>query len=790
MNQEFDLPSKKEITLSVKTLIGMVMRSGSIDNRFGGFNRAQEGARIHRQLQKNAEQNYEAEVFLKFSFERENIIINLQGRADGIIRNFTGITIDEIKTVSKNISELTEDDYPEYWAQAKLYAWMITKLENIQFLTIRMTYYQVQTKEIRYFYLKETQESLDQFSDTLFKKLINRVAFINHHRFVRNESIQKLLFPFPSYRMGQKEMASAIYRTVRNGDNVFCSAPTGIGKTMSALFGSLKAIGSLFADRIFYATAKATVSYSVDSALMLLRENGLILYSTFLTAKDKICPLESRKCNSDVCPYARHYYDRVDTVIENMIRQEKNFTQNVITKWALDNELCPFELSLDLANLSDLVVGDYNYLYDPVVGMESLFSTNEDWIFLIDEAHNLPDRGRKMYSTSLEKSNFLELKKSLPKEEKQLRKTTSDINRWFINERKTHQDKYWNIREDDSNLYELNQQLRTFCFSVENKLNSLDSTLSEKVLELYYSVRQFLDNEIKNEEGFSISLKTYKNDVIINKQCLDPSKRLMERNQLAKSIIYYSATLVPIKYFSNILTGTSKTPAVVISSPFDASHLLMLTADSVSTKYKDREQSYPIISEMIDAFISCKKGHYFVFFPSYEYLEKTYDVFHVLYPDIPVFKQEREMNDEKKTNYMKNFSEVSKELKVGFAVLGGSFSESIDLAGNQLIGAIIVGVGLPKISWEQDQIRSYYQSENQNGFDFAYKYPGFNKVLQAIGRIIRSENDFGAVLLIDERFGYPSYQKLFPKYYQNQIFVKDSQEIKINTEKFWKEIDK
>lgn len=776
----------KQITISVKDLVAFVMQSGSIDYRFGGFNRAQEGTRIHHRIQKKSGKEYQSEVSLQYDVQYKDIYFSIKGRADGIIKNDDCVIIDEIKTISKSLELIHQDSYPDYWAQAQCYAFMICEQQLLKKVMVQLTYYQIESKKIKRLQRYFNSEQLHQFFFHLLEQLycwqMKRISFEKE----RNQSVQKMEFPFDQFRKGQREMAIAVYKTIRNKNTLFCQAPTGIGKTISVLYAAIQSIGQGMGNRIFYSTAKSTNCINVEYAINRLRDSHLKIKSLTLTAKEKTCFLKESNCNPEDCPYANDYYSRVKPIMMEMLDTIDCFDKNVIQKWAKEKTLCPFELSLDLAQWVDIVIGDYNYLFDPIIRMERLFSKAErkQWIVLIDEAHNLVDRARGMYSQSIHKSDFLALKRRLPSSEQAFKKAVDQVNRFLIDLRKSRKETYWVTKEA---LNSFNECLLYYCFACEKyiKTHKTDDTI-QTVLDLYYSVRHYLDLASFYDKGSVTTVNVYKSEVTVAQKCLDPSEKIIERTQQNLSTIFFSATLLPMNYYIELLGGSIKTPKIQLPSPFNEKNFEIIIANHISTKYAKREESMDEIIEMIETFVNVKSGHYIVFFPSYAYLEATYTLYQEIYPKRTIIVQNKKMNDNEKMIFLDRFSDYQNDSDLlGFCVLGGFFGEGIDLVGDRLIGVVIVGVGLPKMGKDVDLLKNYYDQKRGMGFDFAYRFPGMNKVLQAMGRVIRSRSDKGMALLIDERFGYSSYQNLFPMNYSNQEFVQNNNELREKVDLFW-----
>ena len=775
------------VELSVRELVEFIMRSGSIDSRFGGFDRAAEGARIHRKLQKEAGEHYRSEVTLAETTDIKGFTFKIQGLADGIFEE-DGITvIDEIKTITRSLEDMDEDSRPVHWAQAKCYGYIYGSQHGLDFIDIQLTYYQVDTKEIRRFRKSFSVIELENFYLALLNAYIRWAEMQRQWVEKRNHTIRTLDFPYKTYRKGQREMAVAVFNTIKKSGKLFCQAPTGIGKTLSTLFPSVKALGSGMAEKLFYLTAKTITRQVAVDAFALMKEKGLELRTVTLTAKDKICFLGERSCNPDDCPYADGYFDRVSDVLYEVLQKETVFSRENIEAIALENNLCPFEFSLDLTLWCDAIICDYNYLFDPLVALKRFFMDEKgDYVFLVDEAHNLVDRAREMYSAALRKSDFLNLKRQLTKTDKRLMEPLNKVNQAMIDLRKSCPDSRSRISREE--LGDFNELLGFFCFACEDwQKKHPDHPSAEAVLELYFQARTYLRIAEFYDEHYITTIHTYGSEVIVKQVCLDPALLLRARLACGRASVLFSATLTPLEYFIAVLGGEEETPRYELPSPFDPSKLGILLADTISTRYVDREESYAPIAEMIAAFAAGKKGNYMVYFPSYAYLNAVCEIFGERFPDIKTMIQERDMDEAAREAFLAAFDAENPETLIGFCVMGGIYSEGIDLKGDRLIGTVIVGVGLPQIGDERNIIRNYYDDKQGSGFAYAYQFPGMNKVLQAVGRVIRDEADRGMVLFIDNRFSSSSYRRLFPPHLSHYIKVRSVQDIGRETREFWDE---
>ncbi|MBF2664627.1 ATP-dependent DNA helicase [Listeria seeligeri] len=776
----------KAVQISVRRLVEFVLRGGSIDSRMTSSDRALEGTKIHQLLQKSAGEEYQAEVSLKLDRTVEGVVFSLDGRADGIINEQT---IDEIKTTETVMEEITEDFRPLHWAQLICYGFMLAEKSDLPEVTLQLTYYQVADEEIKQFRRVMSREEMGVFVDDLLSKYAVWAKMSAAWEMKRNKTIQELSFPYNSYRRGQRELSIAVYRTAVSGENLFCEAPTGIGKTMSTLFPAVKAMGEGKTDKIFYFTAKTITRQVAEDALDEMRRKGLAARSVTITAKDKICFLDERKCEPDHCQFARGYYDRLNEALFDLLGQEEAITRTVVEQYARKYTLCPFELSLDVALFCDAIVCDYNYLFDPVVYLKRFFSEGPGkYTFLVDEVHNLVDRARSMFSATLRKSLIMQVKRQLDKKlHKRLWNSVNAMNKVMVSLNKELTESGETIHVNKIGLTEWNESVLKFTFVAKEWLpqNTQSETQSD-VLELYFESLRYVKIAELYDERYTTQITRTHSDLEIKQLCLDPAFLLSEKLKLGASSVLFSATLRPIDYYTNVLGGEEDTSRMVFSSPFEQQNMHLLVADNISTKYQMRDQSLASVVEALAALIAGKKGNYLFFFPSFQYLQNVYELFREKHPEIVIQKQEGAMDEERREAFLEAFKAGNLETLVGFCVLGGVFSEGIDLRGERLIGAAIVGVGLAQLNPESDLIKDYYNETIGQGFDYAYQLPGMNKVLQAVGRVIRGESDRGVVLLIDERFSASRYRTLFPAHWNHAKIVKNTKEITEQVTEFWR----
>lgn len=783
----------KEFRISVRNLAEYAYSSGDLDARFVGMSKALLGTRLHQKLQgirkdEAAEDGgtYRKEISISRTVSYRDLMFVISGRIDGLEEGSRGVVLEEIKTTGIPLSDIGEDTWPIHWAQAKCYAYMYTLEYEKEVSVVRLTYYNTESKEQKVFEKGVVPEELEGHFNSLLEKYCSWAYEMYQWGRLRDITIEGLAFPYPEYRRNQRKLAVAVYKTVAESKRIFIQAPTGTGKTISALFPAIKALGEGKGERIFYLTAKTITRQVALDAIRRMQDMGLRIKSIVLTAKDKICFKEETSCNPDYCEYARGYFDKVNEAVKQMFIQEDVITREIIERYAEEFRICPFELSLDLSYWMDCIICDYNYVFDPRASLKRFFLEKEnDFILLVDEAHNLVDRAREMFSAELQKKPFLELKRTMKNTAPAISKSAGGINSLLLEIKKKLEDRSCCI--DIGELKELYTALRDFAAKGEAWLGYNHGANGYKeLLELYFEVTAFLRIYELYDERYSTYVELSGSNVKLKLFCLDPSRLLGEVTERSRASIFYSATLTPVQYFKDILGGAEQDYNMKLPSPFEVSRLCLAIAENVSTKYLNREKSFSEVADYIMKVSAEKQGNYFAFFPSYKYMNEVYTVFREKYPAIGTIIQQPSMQEEDKESFLDSFSAEPESSLVGFAVMGGMFSEGIDLVGERLIGAVIVGVGLPQVCFERDVIMDHFRKRNNMGFEYAYMYPGMNKVLQAAGRVIRSEKDRGVVLLIDERFGTGRYASMFPEEWLHNKRVKSSEELQLLLDKFWK----
>ncbi|MCL2323537.1 MAG: ATP-dependent DNA helicase, partial [Oscillospiraceae bacterium] len=764
---------KEIINISCRDLVEFIFKSGSINNLFQSMNKRNEGILIHKKIQNSyAIEEFSKEVTLSYEIEYDDFILRVSGRADGIWKNLFGYKIEEIKSTSFDLKLIDENFYNVHLAQAKVYGYIFSKNENLDKIDIKLTYYNVITEDIKIFEFNFSAEDLTLFFNELIDKYLKWVYFFLSWRKIRNQNLKNLEFPFKEYRKGQRDFAIRVYNAIKNSKKLFCEAPTGIGKTISTIFPSLKSMSEGYCDRIFYLTSKNTTSKIAEEAILNINKKGDYVKFIKITAKEKICSFKECTCNPESCPYTLNYFDKINDVVFEIINNHTSFTTELIEIYSKKYSLCPFELTLDLSNYADFIICDYNYLFDPRVYLKRFFeNVSERYVFLIDECHNLIDRAREMYSSEISKKEILEGKKLLkyvsPKSINALNKKLIEYKKLLV------ESDHFIFKEEEEDLYIL---VSNVVLSLEEALSKLNPSIEkDTLLNLYFNLVNFLKiSEIYDENCYVTYCSNTLDDFIFKLYCIDPCKFIKKCYKKAVSSILFSATLMPLDYHIDLLGKDEDDVFLRLPSPFSPLNRKIIVCSNIDLRFNNRNSYVQKISDYINTATSAKEGNYLVFSPSYEYMKLIYEDFTNRYPHFNTMIQIQNQDERSREDFLNFFKENPVESHIGFSVLGGVFSEGIDLKYDRLIGAIIISVGIPKINFERDMIRDFYENKNSKGYLYAYTYPGIIKVFQASGRVIRTLDDKGIILLIDDRYTYSVYKKLFPSHYNPySIIAKD-----------------
>ncbi len=801
-----------ELRVSVRQLVEFILREGSIDNRksSGSDTAMQEGSRIHKMLQRRMGSEYHAEIGLNYTWASEEYDIIIEGRADGIIDHNWGmhtpeetgkeenkVVIDEIKGTYRDLKRITAP-VGVHLAQAKCYAFMYASEHHLDQIGVRMTYCQMETEELKYFHEDYTFQELKGWFEDLMLEYKKWADFQFTWNTVRTASIRQLAFPFP-YREGQKELVTYVYQTIYHKRKLFLEAPTGVGKTISTVFPAVKSMGEGLIEKIFYLTAKTITRTVAQECFGLLQQNGLQMKTIVLTAKDKICFMkqeetakEEAECNPEACPYADGHYDRINDAMYDLLTHEAHFTREKVQAYAAKHQVCPFELSLDMSLFADAVICDYNYVFDPRVYLKRFFADGlgkRDYVFLIDETHNLLDRGREMYSAALLKDSFLGTKRLVKELSPRIAKLLDKCNKELL-VMKRQCESYRREEEIDGFVRMLNHLYA----AIDDFLDEHDTFPNKKeLLDFYFEAAHFLNiYEIMDENYVVYSQLLDNGDFMLKLFCVNPARNLRQCMHKGRSTILFSATLLPIQYYKKLLGGEPTDYEVYAKSTFDEKKKALFIANDVTSKYARRsEREFLRIAEYIYEVVRQRHGNYMVFLPSHLFLEQVYRCFMEGYYQADFMEcivQEDYMSEAKREEFLLRFHQEAADASVliGFCVMGGIFSEGIDLKRDSLIGAVIVGTGIPQVGCERELLKQHFDAQGENGFDYAYRYPGMNKVLQSAGRVIRTAEDIGVVALLDERFLEPQYRRMFPREW-SQYEVVSVSGIAGRLERFWNE---
>ena len=756
------------IRISVRNLVEFILREGDIDNRTGGGQdpeNMQMGSRIHRKIQRQMGSDYQAEVPLKTEIVCEGFTLKIEGRADGLIHTKEQVMVDEIKGVLRELDRVQEP-VGIHLAQAKCYASMVAEQEGVDEIGVQMTYCLMETEEVKRFQYSYQSNELKVWFDEVIRQYEKWAKFQIEWRKARNASIKGIEFPFP-YRKGQRELAVSVYRTILRKKKLFIQAPTGVGKTISTVFPAVKAVGEELGEKIFYLTAKTITRTVAEQAFETLREQNLKFKVITLTAKEKICFCEETSCNPDDCPYAKGHFDRVNDAVYELLMQEDVMSREVLEAQARKHKVCPFEMALDVSTWVDGVICDYNYVFDPDARLRRFFAEGGagGYLFLIDEAHNLVERGRQMYSAELCKEDFLAVKKLVKGEAPRFAKRLEACNKILLAMKKECE----NYKVLD-NISHFGIQLMNVLSETDRYLEEcVDKEVRETVLDFYFQVRSFLNIYDGLDENYVIYTEYQENGRFVLKLfCVNPAANLQKCLDKGNSAVFFSATLLPIQYYKRLLSTEKDNYAVYIDSSFDTKKRLLMNGVDVSTRYTMRSREmYQRYAIYIFRVVKAKMGNYLIFFPSYRFMEDVYQEFTQLLAsdeeEMELVIQQKHMDEEERENFLRAFEMGREKSLIGFGVLGGIFSEGIDLTNEKLIGTLIIGTGLPQVCNEREILKSYFDQKGLYGFDYAYRYPGMNKVLQAAGRVIRTEDDRGVILLLDERFQREKGKEIFPK---------------------------
>ena len=760
------------IRKGIKDIVSYVYQSGDLNLEYFQGNRAQYGIQAHQVVQKQYSDE-ECEVHVEDTLISGEHQVILSGRMDLLLKEPEGWIVGEIKSTTRKLESIQENDRPDHFAQAKVYAYLLLlKHKEFNEMTIRLIYCDLDGVLQRHFDQTYTREELKIFVDETLEIYLKWYFILMESTQLKLKTAKKLTFPFGEFRAYQRELSGTVYQCIKEKKRLLLRAPTGIGKTMGTIFPALKAMTEPD-QKIFYFTAKTMGRTVAEKAFEICLNQGLKAKITTITAKEKICFMEETKCDPNYCPFAKGYFDRINEATKDLFESEQLFNRTCIETYAKKHQVCPFEYSLAMASVSDGIIGDYNYIFDPRAYLRRFFEEPSDHIALIDEAHNLYDRACEMFSASITKESILKVRRLFKGRHQSMTRALNALNAKLIDYRHDLEDKQLEdlFKEDLDNA---------FLTKIQNALQIIEKQLYQELevderstlMNLYFDLHQFLRISEYYNESFRVRYEELGDDFKISIICLNPSVHLSHQLKKVRSGILFSATLHPLEYFHTLLLNDEPCEKLFLPSPFDRENLELIVQHGISTKYKDREHSVALIISRIYELTKKENGNYLIFFPSYQYLDQIYQAYAQLVEDNQkLLKQERNMNETERIQFLEAFTEENSNTLIAFAVLGGVFSEGIDLIGDSLIGAIIVGVGLPQINPLTEQRKLYFEETFNEGYRYAYIYPGFNKVMQAVGRVIRTEDDRGIVMLIDNRYIQRDYLNLFPYEWQHAKFI-------------------
>lgn len=761
-------------TYAVKDIATFLYSSGDLTSEFFQNSSKQDGKKAHSFLQRQYNSDSKKEYYIKHTFTYKEDEITIHGFIDGVLKEKGSIILEEIKSTKEDLKKIDLDYHKEHLAQLKLYGYLYAYINNMSNVNLRLTYISVSDYKTKSIDLNVSFEELSNFFIKSIEDYTTWYQTLYEASNLKLDTLKNIEFPFKTKRQGQMDLMKATYLTMKSNSILYAIAPTGIGKTMAVIFSTLKSMTKPN-EKLFYLTAKTVGKEVAIKSFEMLIQNGLSLRVVALRAKQKSCQMNYDHCDPESCPFAKGYFQRLRDAIEDIYNNELIYTYDKILAYANKYTLCAFEFSLDLSYFCDAIICDYNYVFDPKAHLIRYFDEDEyQPKILVDEAHNLVERSKEMYSARLDSKIPFYLEELISSYDYSITKNVKN----FYNELEkynelTNEDLfYYSHFQDDVMLSSL-KQIVSKCEVIlsDNK----DIKDKDEILKNYFMIKDFTDTSEYFEDNHIFLIKQLQDksyEIIL--KCCDASSFIYETIKLkTKGIVFFSATLFPINYYMDLLTkGNGK--YISLPSPFDKDNLKLIIKDNVSTKYKDRQNTVLDICSVINTLVNSKKGNYIVFFPSYKYVELILEHLEVLNTELIV--QKSNMTDKEKDKILDKFKDT-KKAHLGLFVLGGSFSEGIDFEGDLLNGVIIVGVGLPMVNIENNILSNFFETKYSKGFDYAYTYPGFNKVVQAAGRVIRTEYDRGVVILIDQRYKYRLYQELMPDMWSNRLYINNTKTI-------------
>jgi len=797
------------VELNVEELCNISCASGDIGGyRQRPFGKSDDRARVLKVLQSEAEGFYNTEVEFTNTVKLGDIYFTVSEKADGIIRSADGsVEADTVACVGNY--EFSMQPSGALVGRMKCFAYFLCVRDGLTSVRCRITYYNTENKKTRYFRYRLGVDELKDFYFGLLSKIKVRASVL-----VQKEERLKPLalnakFPYPELREGQEMMIRESFSAIKRGKRIFIEAPTGTGKTMSSLYPAVRALGEGYTDKIFYLTAKASTRREAYAAAARLFNSGVPLRTVVITAKEQICACPHLReisgvkspCNPVDCPYARGYYEKSGEALDELLSTHNGYPRTLITETARKYSVCAYELSLDLSEYCDVIICDYNYAFDPSVYFRRYFSDEgkkDKYTFLIDEAHNLADRARDMYSAELKRSKIGELCQTVGAVDSELKASADALFMSMNRLRKLCKDSM--TKDADGNeqgfyiskspLEHFNNELDILRKKCDGWLKkNMEHPMSGEIYAISSDIRKYLSVNEYFGTGFLCYVELFGGDLTVKTYCLDPSPTMNGLLNRATASVLFSATLTPPEYFCDVLGGRKNTESISLPSPFPTENLCVSVVDYLSVRSEDRKKNYAKYATVIAATVSSRHGNYIAYFPSYECLDGVLDIFKRKYPKVETVVQSKGMGVSEKERFLSEFKDDTDHLRVGFCVLGGAFSEGVDLPGSRLIGSIIFGVGIPALSNERNIIMEYFDNTMGQGYDYAYTYPGMNRVLQAVGRVNRREGDRGVAVLVDDRYADGKYRALFPAHWENVKYTGNARSLAEIMRRFWENTD-
>lgn len=742
-------------TVAVRVLCAFAAKTGDLDLRFTPSPSAQDGIAGHATVTARRGAGYQRELALSARCGD----LRVQGRADG----FDPATprLEEIKTHRGDAALIPDNHRALHWAQARVYGWMLCEQLGLERIELALVYFNIDTGRETVLPVWHSAAELKAFFESLCARYAGWARAEQAQRGARDAALQALAFPFDGFRPGQREMAAAVYRAHGAGRHLLAQAPTGIGKTMATLFAALRAAPAQGTDKLLYLTAKTPGRQLALHALQRLQAKPLRVLE--LVARDKACEHPDKACHGDACPLARGFYDRLPQARE--AAAEAGWLDKAALRGiALQHGVCPYYLGQDLLRWSDVIVGDFNHFFDLSAGAWSL-TVNEGLRvgLLVDEAHNLVERARLMYSAELHPARFQVLRKTAPAA---LRKPMDRLHRqWATLARAQTQDHTVLPGLPGAFVDALQRHGAELSDHLAHAPQAQDARLQAWLFEVLHFLRVaevFAEHSLAGLTRPTHAMGRTRHPVL-NIRNLDPGPLLRPRWQAAHSATLFSATLSPMDYVSDLLGLPEDTARLDVPSPFDAAQLRVRVAPHISTRYGDRADSLDRLVDVVATQYAARPGNYLAFFSSFDYLQQALQRLQALHPALPVWAQARGMSEAEREAFVARFTEDGQG--IGFAVLGGAFGEGIDLPGPRLIGAFIATLGLPQVNPVNERLRARLQARFGQGYDYAYLFPGLQKVVQAAGRVIRGPMDRGTVWLLDDRYGRAEVRRLLPAWW-------------------------